>query len=123
VAIVVADRPRLSHVGAVHGEAGDHFLDRRDQAVEREVAEVPVALREAIQLVAERVDVARHRLVHHLLLAAIGEIGKRQSITAFADEAAVDPVERPFVACVDEQVVDGRCELVAGCALNRPFRR
>jgi hypothetical protein len=45
-------------IGAIDREARDHFLDRRNQAVEREVAEVAVPFGEAIQLVSERIDVA-----------------------------------------------------------------
>ena len=121
-AVVLADRLVGGDVGPVDREAGDHFLQRRDQAVEREVAEVTVALGEAIQLMAERVDVARHRLVQHLLLAAVDEIVERQP-RAFADEAPVDVVEGALVAAIDEQVVHDGGELVAGRAVHRPVAR
>src|SRR5262249_28841968 len=42
-------------IRAIDREARDHFLDRRNQAVQREVAEVAVPFGEAIQLVSERI--------------------------------------------------------------------
>ena len=88
--IVLADWVPVGDVRPVDREAGDHFFERRDQAVEGEVAEMPVALREAVQLVAERIDVARHRRVHHQLLAAVGELVERQPLAAPVQESRVD---------------------------------
>ena len=69
---------------------------------------------------AERVDVARHRFVQHLLLAAVRQVGERHALVR---EAAVDVVERPLVAAVHEQVVHRRRELVAGRAGDGPVAR
>ncbi len=121
--VVIGDRLSRHHVRAVDGEARDHFFQRRDEAVEREIPEMTITFRESIELMAERVDVARHRLVQHLLLAAIAELAERQRLAPLADESSVDRFERGLVPAVDEQVVHDRAEFVSGRPRHGPVGR
>ncbi len=122
-AIVRSDRLVLCHVGPVHWKARDDFLQRGDQAVQREVAEMSVPLGEAVEAMPKRIDVPRHRLVHDLLLAPVGHVGERVPLAPLADEPHVDLVEGALVSAIHEQVVHDRRELVAGRPVDGPFGR
>ncbi len=113
-------RLAVVHVGAVDGKAGDDLAHRLVQAVEREVAIVPVPLREAVQPVGQHVQLAGHADAQDELLAAIGDLAEGH---AQAGEALVHLVHRALVALIDEQAVQHHEEVVAARALHRPLRQ
>ncbi len=65
----------FGHVRPIDRETRDDFPDRVCQVVQRKVAGPPVPLRDAVELVAEHVDLTRHRDAHDQLLAVIDQIG------------------------------------------------
>src|SRR3989304_3666925 len=52
------------NISAVHGQAGDHLPDGEGEAVERKISVPAVLFRDALELVAERIDLAGPRNQH-----------------------------------------------------------
>ena len=107
----------LAHVGAVDGKGGDDLAQRARQARQREVAEEAVSLGDAVQVMAELVDLARHRDLHDEALGGIGLIGHAR---VRSREAPVDRRHAPRGAAIDEEPVDRAQEVVARRARHDP---
>src|SRR5581483_10944331 len=110
--------PPFIDVGAVDREAGDGFTDGVAQHAAGEVTGAAVVHGDAVQQVAEHVDFARQRLVHHQLLTFVHDaFGTHRS----AGEALVKVGEVPLVSAVDQHPIDEVGKVVADRAIQRPL--
>ena len=75
-AITVGDgfRP-FGHIRPIDRETGDDFPNCMREIVQRKVPRAPVPFRNQVELVAQHVDLTRHRDPHDQLLAGVHQIG------------------------------------------------
>ncbi len=108
-----------THVGAVHGEAGDDLLQRFLDAGQGEVPRAPVRLRDAVELVRQDLKLASQQEAHRVLLAGVEDVVER---SASIRKALVDSNQRTLSGGIDQQPVHQVQELVAGGSVDGPVR-
>ena len=116
-AVLGARRLAVGQVGAVDREARDDLAHGVRQVVEREVAEEPVALAQAVEDEAEHVDVVGQRQAHRQALLLVDERGE---VDVAVDELLVGLGERFLRGGINEELRDVRREIVAGRSMNGP---
>jgi hypothetical protein len=77
-------------IGAIDRKAGDDLPQRIRKSLLREVPRPAIALRNAVEPVAEHVQLARHRRIHNQVLAAINEF---LEIHSLADELGINSIQ------------------------------
>ena len=108
------------HVGPIHRETGDHFSQRRDQTIEREVARVAILFGQPRKRMPENVQLARHRDLQNELLRLISQIGKGGALSG---EGGIGRRQRLFVHRLNPEPADQIQELVAHRAVDGPLTR
>src|SRR5437762_14320746 len=101
--IALAGAIALRDVRTIDGEAGDDLAEPVPQSVEREVARVQVALRDAVELVGEHLKLAGQRDAKDQALVVVDQIFVRSAV---AGPRLVELRERLLAGGVNAQTVD-----------------
>ena len=105
------------NIGAVHREAGDHFLQRIAQTVEGKIPRAAVLLRQAVELVGQHVHFAGKRHLHDQALGVVDHLGKGARVLR---PVTVETGEGLSVLGRDKQAVEHVQKVIAARAIDRP---
>src|SRR5258705_440175 len=116
--VVLVDRVGFGpHVGAIDREARERGAQRLVQLVPRIVAIASPPLADLKEERGQPVQVAAHRLAHHLVLLGARHLGP---VGRFTGELGVELGQRLLALRVDEEPGHAVQEVVAGGAVDRP---